>query len=55
MRHHPAFRFGQRAAAAALAFAVAAPAQAQDKFTYMTNWYALAEHGGFYLAVAQGI
>ena len=38
--------------AAALALAVAAPAQAQDKFTYMTNWYAQAEHGGFYQAVA---
>jgi hypothetical protein len=31
------------------------PAQAQDKFTYMTNWYAQAEHGGFYQAVATGI
>ena len=41
--------------AAALALAVAAPAQAQDKFTYMTNWYAQAEHGGFYQAVAEGI
>ena len=44
------------AGAAALALlAAAAPAQAQDKFTYMTNWYAQAEHGGFYQAVAQGI
>ena len=41
--------------AAALALAAAAPAQAQDKFTYMTNWYAQAEHGGFYQALAQGI
>lgn len=30
-------------------------AQAQDKFTYMTNWYAQAEHGGFYQAVATGL
>jgi len=30
-------------------------AQAQEKFTYMTNWYAQAEHGGFYQAVATGI
>ena len=29
--------------------------QAQEKFTYMTNWYAQAEHGGFYQAVATGI
>src|SRR3990167_1705394 len=27
-------------------------AHAQEKFTYMTNWYAHAEHGGFYQAVA---
>jgi len=44
------------AGAAALSLLTAvAPAQAQDKFTYMTNWYAQAEHGGFYQAVAQGI
>ena len=36
------------AGAAAIAFLAAAPAQAEDKFTYMTNWYAQAEHGGFY-------
>lgn len=29
--------------------------RAQEKFTYMTNWYAQAEHGGFYQAVAAGI
>ena len=43
------------AGAAAIAFLATAPAQAEDKFTYMTNWYAQAEHGGFYQAVAQGI
>jgi NitT/TauT family transport system substrate-binding protein len=44
------------AGAAAIAFlAAAAPARADDKFTYMTNWYAQAEHGGFYQAVAEGI
>jgi NitT/TauT family transport system substrate-binding protein len=41
--------------AAALGLAMAAGAQAQDKFSYMTNWYAQAEHGGFYQAVATGI
>lgn len=37
------------------ALAGAGAAQAQEKFTYMTNWYAQAEHGGFYQAVATGI
>ena len=41
--------------AAAAALVLCASAQAQDKFTYMTNWYAQAEHGGFYQAVATGI
>lgn len=30
-------------------------AQAQQKFTYTTNWYAQAEHGGFYQALATGL
>jgi len=41
--------------AASLGVAFAAGAQAQEKLTYMTNWYAQAEHGGFYQAVATGI
>ena len=41
--------------ATSLALAFAAGAQAQEKLTYMTNWYAQAEHGGFYQAVATGI
>ena len=28
---------------------------AADKFTYITNWYAQAEHGGFYQAQATGL
>jgi NitT/TauT family transport system substrate-binding protein len=32
-----------------------AAAQALDKVTFLTNWYAEAEHGGFYQAVAEGI
>jgi len=40
---------------AAAALGLCAGAQAQEKFTYMTNWYAQAEHGGFYQAVATGI
>jgi NitT/TauT family transport system substrate-binding protein len=55
MRQPSVFRLASLAGAAALAFAAAAPAQAQDQFTYMTNWYAQAEHGGFYQALAEGI
>ena len=55
MRQASVFRLASLAGAAALAVAAAAPAQAQDQFTYMTNWYAQAEHGGFYQAVAEGI
>lgn len=46
------------AALACLAAAVAsaaAPARAEDKVTILTSWYAQAEHGGFYQAVATGI
>ena len=39
---------------AACAFA-AWPACAQEKFVYLTNWFAEAEHGGFYQAIANGI
>jgi NitT/TauT family transport system substrate-binding protein len=41
--------------AASIGLALTASVQAQEKFTYMTNWYAQAEHGGFYQAVATGI
>lgn len=45
-----------RAAAAILAgLGAISTAQAQEKFTYMTNWYAQAEHGGFYQALATGL
>ena len=41
---------------AALALlAAATTASAQEKFTYTTNWFAQAEHGGFYQAVATGL
>ncbi|HWH81353.1 MAG TPA: ABC transporter substrate-binding protein [Burkholderiaceae bacterium] len=39
---------------AALALSVAAHA-ADEKFVYITNWFAEAEHGGFYQAVATGL
>lgn len=45
----------RRFALGLLAFSALSSVQAQEKFTYMTNWYAQAEHGGFYQAVATGI
>jgi NitT/TauT family transport system substrate-binding protein len=40
--------------AAALLLA-AAGASAQEAFTYVSNWYAQAEHGGYYQALATGL
>ncbi len=34
--------------------ALVATAHASEKFVFMTNWYAEAEHGGFYQALATG-
>jgi len=50
-------------AAAAAVSALAAPtlhaqdntAEKLEKFVYLTNWYAEAEHGGFYQAMASGL
>ncbi len=42
-------------AAATLALAFAPAANAQDKVTFLTSWYAQAEHGGFYQALATGL
>ena len=52
-----ASRLSKLGAAALLAVGAAGTMQAhaQEKFTYMTNWYAQAEHGGFYQAVATGL
>ncbi|TFZ01034.1 ABC transporter substrate-binding protein [Ramlibacter rhizophilus] len=45
-----------KSAFAAIALACAATASfAQDKVTFLTSWYAQAEHGGYYQAVANGI
>jgi NitT/TauT family transport system substrate-binding protein len=45
-----------KSAFTALALAAAAyAAHAQDKVTFLTSWYAQAEHGGYYQAVATGI
>jgi len=48
-------RLASLVTAALLGLAAHGTAQAQEKFTYMTNWYAQAEHGGFYQAVATGL
>src|ERR1700747_448348 len=42
-------------ALAALVAAAGAPALAQDKVTFGTDWKAEAEHGGYYQAIATGI
>ncbi len=44
-----------RALVGACVFVAAAPAFADEKFVYMTNWFAEAEHGGFYQAIATGL
>ena len=51
------FRFAQRALGALVlaASALAAHAQAPDRLVFATDWFAQAEHGGFYQAVAEGI
>jgi len=46
---------GRSLAAGLLALGAMAPAHADEKFVYMTNWFAEAEHGGFYQAVATGL
>ena len=44
-----------KSAITALVLAAAATlAPAQDKVTFLTSWYAQAEHGGYYQAVADG-
>jgi NitT/TauT family transport system substrate-binding protein len=42
------------AAALVVTAGLTAPAAAQDKVTFGTNWLAQAEHGGYYQAVADG-
>ena len=44
-----------RALVGACVFVAAVPAFADEKFVYMTNWFAEAEHGGFYQAIATGL
>lgn len=55
----PAFRFQRRFAAAGVALcallSAVAPSRAADKVTFLTSWFAQAEHGGFYQAKANGL
>ena len=44
-----------RLAAAAVLLFCSVTGHALDKVTFITNWYAEAEHGGFYQALAEGI
>jgi NitT/TauT family transport system substrate-binding protein len=48
-------RIACAATAAALLSLVIGPANAADKVTFLTSWYAQAEHGGFYQAKATGL
>lgn len=48
------FRMASILTAATLWLAVG-PANAADKVTFLTSWYAQAEHGGFYQAKATGL
>lgn len=54
-------RFGSRSRLLSIAagligiICLHATAMAEDKVTLLSNWYAQAEHGGFYQAVAKGI
>ncbi len=49
------FTHSRKLAALIAGLGLAATAGAQEKFSYTTNWYAQAEHGGFYQAVATGL
>jgi NitT/TauT family transport system substrate-binding protein len=44
-----------RATFLALAALLTSGASAAEKFVFLTNWYAEAEHGGFYQAIATGL
>ena len=51
----PPFPLARRALTALVLLASAASGHAQEKFSFLTNWYAEAEHGGFYQALATGL
>ena len=47
--------FAPRRLFAAALLGLVGAAHADEKFVYLTNWFAEAEHGGFYQAVATGL
>jgi NitT/TauT family transport system substrate-binding protein len=51
----PFKRSGRVLAAVLALLAAGASHAAEEKFVYLTNWFAQAEHGGFYQAVATGL
>src|SRR5919201_934376 len=54
--HHLLHKFAPAVIAAAAVFAASSgSAPAADKVTFLTSWFAQAEHGGFYQAKATGI
>src|ERR1700733_3059231 len=54
MRRDDGMRAIQTAAVLTLAWAIAAPAGAATKLSFLTSWKAQAEHGGYYMALANG-
>ena len=48
------FRPTMSKAAAVIVGSLAIAASAQQKVTFQSNWFAQAEHGGLYQAVAEG-
>jgi NitT/TauT family transport system substrate-binding protein len=50
-----AFRLALAAIATIVLSTAVGPANAADKVTFLTSWYAQAEHGGFYQAKATGL
>ena len=55
MNHGTFFNRSMLCLLAAFAYSMGALAQAPAKLVFYTNWFAQAEHGGFYQALAQGI
>jgi NitT/TauT family transport system substrate-binding protein len=51
----PRIRIACATAVAVLLPLIGGPANAADKVTFLTSWYAQAEHGGFYQAKATGL
>jgi NitT/TauT family transport system substrate-binding protein len=55
LKHRPSYPSLLCMTALSAAMTFTNSAQADEKFVYMTNWFAQAEHGGFYQAVATGL